>query len=754
MPVDQAVQSIDRTVYARRGGRLAFYEGEAWRQVELAQDSSVEVMTTDPSGGAVVILRKSQSWELWRFRRGDGRRIAASSLPVPAKPRLYVTTKGVVWLFGDSRRLIEVSARGRAQVHLLEPDWLVTPESPKLPRCSGLTAEGCCEATSSTGQVFCGSVRLFEANGAIWVWAKGASNAYVLPGLLRYAGGFEPWVSQGLPAGVTRAVLPLERRGSPPSALLSTDNRLFRLDLTTRTVAPEPFPPLVEQTPQNILALYRAQSSTWALVERSFQQDAGILFGRADGAAAFERVLPGVGGRVYQFMDDPVFASAPDRASREHVWLATPDGPVWHLSGSTKERLDWGRGVPVTSVTGIFLIDADTLMLTDSSAGTLLMPAWTSGAAPSSVVTRLPFMKRALTWTADRRVWWLEEKDPLSLHEWNGVRHDTHSPSPEFRDRIFASNSTLFADSKDLLWVVPSPSSGYPDEGPPVLRMDARTHAWQKASSYIEAVRDASGAAVAGWDTEALPAVKADGTWCLSDPKRSVSCVFPDRSWRRWSPDEIAGATGASVWTSPFLAPDGRIIATINRLGKNTTWALNQGTWQPTEVPPSHTPLPQAPDRCGATTTPVMGEDGRWWLTVKDQLVVARGRLCQPRMTEVSMPLTVSLARFDATHHDLLVVGNEIIVLVDDESFPETRLGAPRIDMDSVALAIKDRPPMAEYRDNLGNWQITRLPNDGTLVIEGLEPGPHRIDVRSADGHLRVDPTPATVRVEVSRSAR
>lgn len=733
-PISTAVQTADGALHAIREGRVARFD-DGWRPLEGPSSGVPVGLITDASRGAVSVWSVGEGAEVWRHGPKESGRVATLTSPLPADLSMTAQADGTVWLTGSSRRLISIARDGKVTTSVLEASWLVMPEAQKKVVCRGLTANGCCEAD---GEVSCGRVRAFERQGSMWFWSTGSSNSFVLRGLLRRTpdGTFTPWTAAGLPEAVTRAVLPFERH-----ALLAAQSALYRLDLDRRTVSPEPFPPLKDQTPQDILSLHRSEAATWALVQRGHQQREGQLF-RDDGSG-FQRVLDGVGGLVWHLARPTSFVSAKAPDGREHVWLATQEGPLWHLGGPAPELVDWAAGLATRDISGLFIVPVGAkrtvLVVTDRSQGTFRLPVFEPVTSPVAALQRFPVQKRSITWLPDGRLFWLEGVEPLALHEWTGSTHELRRPPTPLHD-AFTSASTVIADDAEV-WVVPDPSRGFSDQGPALARFGAGA-SWtihpNAPMALAAGIERAS--TFHGLDADALMAVTREGARCMRDPNSNLTCASRDGSRRTWTATEVSGETRSSFFTAPTIDAEGQLRVVVNRLGTNTAWTWRGAKWVASEEVPFH----QAPTTvgCAGSRLVAQGTDGRAWYSTRDGLMVARNGLCRMRRAGLSLDGVV-MARFDSNHHDVLIRGDELIVLLDADTLPETTLGAPRSAGGQLVLEVKGAP-IAEVRLDGAAWSAVEL-KQSRLELDGLSRGRHRLEVRAADEHLRVDPTPATL---------
>lgn len=739
-PVTVAVQTDDGVLHAIRGGRVARFD-DGWREVGGPTSGDAVALAAEGDRGVVALWRAPGGAELWRHSKKEPALVARLPL-VPQDPKLVVQRDGTTWLTGSTRRLVRIARDGSVSTHVLEAGWLVTPEMKSKPACLGLTEAGCCEVVSSFGQASCGSVQGFEREGVMWFWSTGSSNSFVLKGLLSFSSGhFTPWTSPGLPEAVTRTTLALEHH-----ALLSADGALYRLDLKTRTVAPEPFPPLKEQTPQDILGLHRSDTATWALAQRSFQQREGQLF--RSGPTGFVKVLDGVGGVIYPFMKSSAFASAKHPDGTEHVWLAAPEGPLWHFGLAEPELVDWASGLNVGNITGIFATKVSskrTALLFTGANGTFRMPIFEAAPAPPTQLVRFPVQRRAFTWSPDGRLFWLEGVEPVALQEWTGAAKVTRTLPRPPRD-AFTSASTVVADEADV-WIVADPSRGFSDQGPEVARFTFGGRWTIHADAAKALAADvAKATAFHGLDVDALLAVARDGARCMRDPNRKLSCAWPDGRARRWAADDVSGVPSSSFWTSPSTNADGELVVVVNRLGKSDAWRWTGKAWEPTSTPATPSPRVTVPQSCTPHTLVMQGVDGRAWFGSRDGLMVARNGVCRMRRSGLALD-GVSHARFDARGHDVLVRGDEVIILTDVERFPETAVGKPTQKDRVVSIEVRGAS-VAELRIDGGAWNAHELINS-VLSIPGLTVGTHHLEVRALDDQLRADPTPAVVDVVV-----
>lgn len=737
-PIAVAVQTDDGAIWALRDGKVARFD-DGWRSLEGPPAGDAVGLISDGERGVVSLWRTGTGSELWRHGKKESGRVATLTTPPPAEPSLAVQRDATVWITGTTRRLISVARDGTVGSSVLDAAWLVMPEAKVKPVCRALSASGCCETDASAGQVYCGRVQAFERNGSMWFWSTGSSNAFVLPGLLQHSKGtFTPWRSPGLPDAVTRAVLPLERH-----ALLSAQSALYRLDLDRRTVAPEPFPPLKDQTPQDILSLHRS-GATWALAQRGFRQREGQLF-RDDGAG-FHLVLDGVGGQVGLFARRAAFVSAKAPDGIEHTWLATQEGPLWHFGGATPELVDWAAGLASTDITGLFIsrvaAKRTVLLVTDRSQGTFRMPLFEPVTQPIAGLLRFPLQGRAFTWLPDGRLFWLEGAEPLALREWTGTTMELRRPPRPLRD-AFVSASTLVADADDV-WVVPLSSRGFSDQGPEVARFTGA--AWTiHANAALALVAGLERATpFHGLDHDALMAVTKDGMRCMKDPNGKLTCALRDGTRRSWTAAEISGGPNSSFWTAPTVDAEGQLRVLVNRLGRNAQWTWNGSKWS-ASPDMSLPPLPTTAG-CKGSSGMVQGVDGREWFSTREGLMVGRNGVCRLRRAGVVLDGIVT-ARFDPKQHDVLVRDDEVVVLLDADRLPVTTLGAPRQEGARLTLEVKGAP-VAEVRVDGASWNIFELKN-ATLELNGLAKGRHHLEVRAADDQLRVDPTPASLDVVV-----
>lgn len=737
-PITSAVQTDDGAIWAIRDGKVARFD-DGWRALDGPTTGEAVGVSVDGERGVVALWKTRDGSELWRHGQKESGRVATMPTPPPGEPSLTVQRDGAVWITGATRRLISIARSGAVTTSVLDPAWLVMPEAKVKPVCRALSANGCCETDASAGQVYCGRVQAFERNGSMWFWSTGSSNSYVLPGLLQLSKGtFTPWNSPGLPDAVTRAVLPFERH-----VLLSAQSALYRLDLVRRTVTPEPFPPLKDQTPQDILSLHRS-GATWALAQRGFRQREGQLF-RDDGAG-FHLVLDGVGGQVGLFARHAAFVSAKAPDGVEHAWLATQEGPLWHFGGATPELVDWAAGLATADITGLFIsrvaAKRTVLLVTDRSQGTFRMPVFEPITRPIPGLLRFPLQGRAFTWSADDRLFWLEGVEPLALKEWTGVAIEVRRPPSPLRD-AFTSASTIIADEDDV-WVVPQPSRGFSDQGPAVARFGKGTwtiHA--NAGAALSAGLDRA-TPFHGLDADALIAVTKDGMRCMKDPNGKLTCALRDGTRRSWTAAEITGGPSSSFWTAPTVDAEGQLRVQVNQLGRNMLWTWNGTKWS---VSPD-TSLPPLPSGVACKGAPglAQGVDGREWFSTREGLMVGRNGVCRLRRAGVALDGIVA-ARFDSKHHDVLVRADEVVVLVDADRFPETTLGAPKQEGAKLTLEVKGAP-VAEVRVDGARWNLVELKNS-TLELNSLAKGSHHLEVRAVDDQLRVDPTPASLDVVV-----
>lgn len=738
-PIVIAVQADDGAIWAIRDGKVARFD-DGWRALEGPASGDAVGLISDGDRGVVSLWRAGARSELWRHGKKESGRVATLPAPPPADLSLTVQGDGTVWITGSTRRLISVARNGAVTTSVLDAAWLVTPEMKVKPVCRALTANGCCEADASAGQVYCGRVQAFERNGSTWFWSTGSSNSFVLPGLLQLSKGvFTPWKSPGLPDAVTRAVLPLEHH-----ALLSAQSALHRLDLEKRTVTAEPFPPLKDQTPQDIVSLLRSGTATWALAQRGFQQREGQLF-RDDGPG-FRMVLDGVGGLVGPFARRATFVSAKAPDGQEHAWLATQEGPLWHFGGAAPELVDWAAGLATTDITGLFIsrvgANRTVLLVTDRTQGTFRLPVFEPVTRPIAELQRFPMQRRALTWLPDGRLFWLEGVEPIALHEWTGAAMELRRPPTPLRD-AFTSASTVIADAEDV-WVVPQTSRGFSDQGPAVARFGKGT--WTIHANAPTALSAGLERATPfhGLDHDALIAVTKDGMRCMKDPNGKLTCALRDGTRRTWTAAEITGGPNSSFWTAPTVDAEGQLRVLVNRLGHNLLWTWNGSKWSgspDTSLPP----LPTTAG-CKGSSGLVQGVDGREWFSNREGLMVGRNGVCRLRRAGVALD-GIEVARFDPKHHDVLVRDEEVIVLLDADRFPETTLGTPKVDGARVVVEVKGAP-VAEARVDGADWNIFELKNS-TLELNGLSRGKHHLEVRASDDQLRVDPTPASLDVVV-----
>jgi hypothetical protein len=241
-----------------RDGKLARFD-DGWRALEgpdLGRSGRAEQRRRSRCG--LALEDGSAGAELWRHGKKEAGRVATLPTPPPADLSLMAQRDGTVWITGATRRLISVARDGTATTSVLDAAWLVTPEMKVKPVCRALTANGCCEADASAGQVSCGRVQAFERDGSMWFWSTGSSNAFVLPGLLQLLEGYASrrGPRRAFPTPSRAPCLPFDHHAllSAQSALSSPRPR------DRRTVTPEPFPPLKAQTPQDILSLHRSGS--------------------------------------------------------------------------------------------------------------------------------------------------------------------------------------------------------------------------------------------------------------------------------------------------------------------------------------------------------------------------------------------------------------------------------------------------------------------------------------------------------------
>lgn len=737
-PIAIAVQTDDAAIWAIRDGKVARFD-DGWRALEGSPTGTAVGLISDGERGVVSMWKTGTGSELWRHGKKEAARVATLPTPPPADLSLTVQRDGSVWITGSTRRLINVARSGVVTTLVLDAAWLVTPEMKTKPVCRGLSANGCCDADASVGQLYCGRVQAFERDGSMWFWSTGSSNSFVLPGLLQYSKGtFTPWRSPGLPDAVTRAVLPFEHH-----ALLSAQSALYRLDLVKRTVTTEPFPPLKDQTPQDILSLHRSGTATWALAQRGFQQREGQLF-RDDGSG-FRKVLDGVGGLIAPFARQATFVSAKAPDGQEHAWLATPEGPLWHFGAGAPELIDWAAGLATSDITGLFVsrvgANRTLLLVTDRSQGTFRLPVFEPVTRPLADLLRFPLQRRALTWSADGRLFWLEGVEPLALHEWTGTVMELRRPPSPLRD-VFISASTVIADADDV-WVVPLTSRGFADQGPAVARFGKGGWVIHQNAPTALAAGIERATPFHGLDSDALIAVTKDAR-CMKDPNSNLTCAFRDGKRQTWTAAEISGGPNSSFWTSPTVDGEGQLRVLVNRLGRNVRWTWNGSKWSASE----DTSLPPLPTTTGCKGSPgmVQGIDGREWFATREGLMVGRKGVCRLRRAGVALD-GIEVARFDSKHHDVLVRDQELIVLLDVDRFPETTLGAPKQENARLMLEVKGAS-IAEVKVDGADWSIFELKNS-TLDLNGLAKGAHHLEVRAADEQLRVDPTPASVDVVV-----
>jgi hypothetical protein len=428
------------------------------------------------------------------------------------------------------------------------------------------------------------------------------------------------------------------------------------------------------------------------------------------------------------------------------VWLATREGPLWHFGGAAPELVDWGAGLATSDITGLFVsrvgANRAVLLVTDRSQGTFRMPIFETVSRPVADLQRFPVQRRALTWAADGRLFWLEGVEPVALHEWTGKAMELRRPPAPLRD-AFASASTIIADAEDV-WVVPLSGRGFSDQGPAVARFGKsgwtiHVNAPTALSAGIERATPFH-----GLDADALIAVTKDGARCMKDPNSNLTCAQRDGKRRTWTPTEVSGAPSSSFWAAPGVNAAGQLRVTVNRLGRNTVWTWNGSQWTASEDS-SLPPLPSAVSCKGAPVV-IQGVDGRAWYPTREGLMVARNGVCRLRRADLSVD-RVTLARFDAKHHDVLVRDEEVIVLLDADRFPETTLGTPKQDGDRLSLEVKGAP-VAEVKVDGADWKGFELKNS-MLELNGLAKGTHHLEVRAADDQLRVDSTPASLDVVV-----
>ncbi len=734
-PISIAVHADDGSIWAIRDGKVARFD-DGWRALDGPTSGDAVGLVSDSGRGVVSLWKTGNGSELWRHVEKASGRVATLATPPPSDLSLTVQRDSTVWITGSTRQLISVARKGTVTTSVLDAAWLVTPEMKEKPVCRSLSANGCCETDASAGQVYCGRVQAFERKGSMWFWSTGSSNSFVLPGLLQFAKGtFTPWSSPGLPDAVTRAVLPFAH-----DALLSAQSALYRLDLDKRTVTREPFPPLKDQTPQDVVSLHSSDGVMWALVQRGFQQREGQLF-RDDGSG-FRLVLDGVGGLVGPFARRATFSSMKAPDAQEHAWLATQEGPLWHFSGATPELVDWPAGLVPSDVNGLFFsrvgAKRTVLLVTDRSRGTFRLPVVEATTRPTLDLLRFPILHGALTWLPDGRLFWLGGDELIALHEWTGTTMELRRPTSPLRG-VYTSASTVIADEE--VWVIPQASRSSAVD-PAVARLGK--DGWRIYANALTALSAGIEHATPfqGMDA-ALIAVTGDGARCMKDPKGKLTCAFRDGRHQTWSAEEVSRAPLSSFWT-PSVNADGQLSVLVNAFGLNTLWTWNGSKWKPV----ANTNLPPLPSAVSCKGAPVViqGVDGRAWYPTRAGLMVSRNGVCRLRRADLSVD-RVTLARFDAKHHDVLVRDEEVIVLLDADQFPETILGTPKQDGDRLSLEVKGAP-VAEVKVDGADWKGFELKNS-TLELNGLAKGKHHLEVRAADDQLRVDPTPATLDVVV-----
>jgi len=666
-------------------------------------------------GDVVVLWQTSPKAFLWSAHRGKQReRLGAfeGELRAGEDLAIFEDTKGNLWLTEEGPQMFRFDGECKGGLVFTAPEDTMMPRKKPYLGPTGVTE---------------------EVGGRIWIWPRC---------------WWPPYALAVFENGIFRIVDPLPaRRGQAPYAavaarsggglLISATNQgVFALNADSDNA---------EKLPSEVYSSWISTSAT------IFEQDGEEFFATGSEPSTLYRLHEGRIVKVFNELE-PWPAHSTHRArcvlhlpegtllSARNRLLLFPsmEKPPEHFSYESGYGLNEARRLFSCGGDRLFALDRDGLWWMGSIAGLR---------RNASTPRRSEIVDGIWHWIVapDSRIWALLKRDAPELSVWRGVGWD-HFPIPDGVRAFYTGD--LASDSAGRIWLLPDGNEL------PVAIFDPGTKSWQKFASVRDAFlefRSGRELFVGDLPRDYRPIYSPDGKRVTYMGQSSPRIKYYDgKKWQGFERKEI-GSAGNEDLRHPYFDAEGNLMIS----SEAKTFAFDGKHWRAVKF----VPRPQEfADKTPSTISFPQGvrpassaedNEGSVWFMEGGHLKRMRfGRIAEVFAEEEFSPIPAS-KRIDRVwvddHGTAFVHASPVLALIHprrSSQMPEPEVARP--EPDGIGICSTQTPFV--WRMDGGAWAWSDQPE---LLIEGIAPGRHHLELASASPDLSISKETRSVNFQV-----
>lgn len=706
--------------------------------------------TQKPSGEPQCLVTTQHGTRLRALALFDGAVVRENGFP--NTPRIDAGASGDVWVVGFAPTLWHITPNGAVQTFPFRAEWYTEG---KLPSDYESSADQTPRLNSSAAGA---ERRLFWENKlpfgqqnslrGLLLWnGKTLSPA---PALTGTAG---ERVSRLFPLDANHVWMSVDQEEMNWPHTVSA---LYQLDTRTFQAVREPLPAAL----QFIVQIFQASGDWYAAEGKPYNAVTPALWRKRGGVWRKEiAVLEEPGGYWAADLRHPWLAEPAG------LWLGVSGGAWWLPSNSAPVWVNWRRGLPAQTVSGLFPLPGGRMLTFGENLGSTELSAAPQPVRPLppgvSVGGRGAPANLGLPPLADprRHLWGLPTfyRGAPALYEWDGIRWRAHLPPSD----IPGIGSLYAVDTLGRVWLSTSnwhpPAQPQPVEGRAVY--DPARDTWTNYATVPEALSAA--AALPGMaflphhGFYQPPAFSGDGRVAYVDNNTKVF-LYDGKSWRHWDAGDILAHRyqWGGLGDAPHFNAGGHLEVSL----PYACWEWTPGTgWQLTGAQrDTRDPNPVPPGGPGGlTSNPPKDSLGVQWFVWQDAVYTAGYGLWakQPELSAPGSPFALGFGIEDVLRDPagrLFFVsrptGRSEMVVWSPPPVPKPSVSVTPLSEDSVSVRFQSAisgPHRFLWRVNGGAWSAPTTA--GTLMLSALPRGDYRLEVQALDSRLQVSPAVVAV---------